>query len=266
MLVPLAACGQCLLAAPTTQPFEPYTERIPGTVVKFDMVPIPAGKIEFSLDGKTRKPMEIKRFWISKFECRWDEFDTWQRQLDLPENQRRMPIGAKADAIGRPTPSYSPPDRGFGHSGYPVITVTPHAASTYCQWLSKKTGRKYRLPTPAEWEYACLAGEAVSKATDDTAWTTENTPEQTKPVGKKKPNAWGLYDMLGNAGEWTVTSDGKHQLLSGGWYESKGAEIHCGTRVPFDPAWQKSDDSFPPSNWWLSDGPFAGFRVVREQQ
>jgi len=262
LLVPLAACCQCLLAAPTTQPLKPYTEHVEGTLVKFDMLPIPAGKIEISLDEKPPKTIDIKPFWIAKTECTWDEFDIFNLQLDLPMNQRSFLVGK--DAKTRPSKSYVNPDCGFGHAGFPAICLTAHAGKMYCQWLSKMTGRKYRLPTPAEWEYACRAGDKELKANGDIAWTSENSPnQQTQPVGKKKQNAFGLHDMLGNVGEWTITADGKGEFLCGGHFLQSAKLITSATREQLNPAWALRANA--PSKWWLSDGLFAGFRVVREE-
>jgi formylglycine-generating enzyme required for sulfatase activity len=158
------------------------------------------------------------------------------------------------------------PDCGFGHAGYPAICLTAHAGNMYCQWLSQKTGRKYRLPTPAEWQYACRAGGPELKANGDIAWTSENSPNQsTQPVAKKKPNAFGLYDMLGNVGEWTITADGKNELLCGGHFLQSAKEITSATREQLNANWFLRAPANPPSKWWLSDGQFCGFRVVREE-
>src|SRR2546429_6592079 len=102
---------------PTTGPigFSKFEERIPGTLVKFEMLPIPPGKFLFSPDGKsTPQELEIKRFWMAKYECRWLDYDAYHLQLDLPEKNRKFVKGAAADAIARPSPPYSAPDHSWG--------------------------------------------------------------------------------------------------------------------------------------------------------
>jgi formylglycine-generating enzyme required for sulfatase activity len=99
---------------------------------------------------------------------------------------------------------------------------------------------------------------------DRYAWTWENADDQTHPVGKKAPNAWGIYDMLGNAAEWCRGTDGR-PVVRGGSYLDRAARMGCSTRAVQTPAWNASDPQNPKSRWWLADGPFVGFRVVCEQ-
>jgi len=92
---------------------------------------------------------------------------------------------------------------------HPVVCVSWNDAVAYCKWLSQKTGESYRLPTEAEWEYACRAGTTTmwsfgddEKELEKYAWYGENSEGKTHPVGEKLPNPWGLHDMHGNVWEW----------------------------------------------------------------
>jgi formylglycine-generating enzyme required for sulfatase activity len=91
-----------------------------------------------------------------------------------------------------------------GDDRRPVEQVSWADAARFCETLSAQTGSPYRLPTEAEWEYVCRAGTTTARYgdTDAVAWYRDNTNEATQPVGQKQPNAWGLYDMLGNVWEW----------------------------------------------------------------
>ena len=96
------------------------------------------------------------------------------------------------------------------------------------------------------------------------AWTAANGDHQTHPVGTKAANAWGFHDMLGNAGEWCRTNDGEGHVLCGGSYADPPDEIGPGFRREATPAWNARDPQLPQSEWWLSDGPFCGFRPLCE--
>ena len=258
--------------APTSAPAEKprtqqetYEESIPNTLVKFEMVRIPAGKITLPAASKDGNPqtVEVKSIWFGKTELTWDAFDTWAFQLDLTDKQKTTGV----DAESRPSHPYGTPDRGFGHQGYPALAMTYHAAEEYCKWLSAKTGKKYRLPTETEWEYACCAGAAESpkgEALKKAAWFAENAAETTHPVAKTTPNAWGLYDMLGNVAEWCTAADGSH-VIRGGSYVDDAPDVSAKARVPEKDEWDADDPQDPKSKWWLADGPFVGFRVVREE-
>ncbi|MDH7571717.1 MAG: formylglycine-generating enzyme family protein, partial [Armatimonadota bacterium] len=194
----------------------------------------------------------------------WDVFDVFAYRLDVPEERREQ-----VDASTRPSKPYGAPDRGFGHEGYPAMSLSYLAAEKFCAWLSEKSGKKFRLPTEAEWEYACRAGQLAAapfkdKADlDKVAWYYDNADDTTHPVAKKAPNAWGLYDMLGNVKEWCVGLDGK-PVVRGGSYDDPAEKVHPGAREPFNPDWQMTDPQEPKSRWWLTDGPMVGFRVVCE--
>lgn len=251
-----------------TAPPPTRTERIPSSTVEFQMVEIPAGNIDLpdpESPGKIKK-IAIKKFWIGKTEVSWDEYDVWAYRMDLTEEERYRGVDAKS----RPSKPYGAPDRGFGHAGYAAISLTAHAAQAYCEWLSAKTGKKFRLPTEAEWEYACRAGKLKrtplpEKELTKYAWYKANAEgSKPQPVGKKMPNAWGLHDMLGNVGEWVIGLDGE-PALAGGSYREPAEQVTPATRHKQTPDWNSTDPQFPKSKWWLSDGPFAGFRIVCEE-
>lgn len=240
---------------------EKFEERIPGTLVRFDMIPIPAGKASAPSTQQSKEvEQQIKPIWMSKTEVTWDMYDVWAFQFDLTEEQK----AAGVDAKSRPSKPYGAPDRGFGHQGYPALAVTDRSAKNFCEWLSKKTGKHYRLPTQAEWMYACRAGiEEKDERTPltDRAWFVDNADEKTHPVATKKPNAWGLFDMLGNVGEWVINPDG-NSVVIGGSYVDEAEDVACDKVKTQKPNWNTTDPQNPKSRWWLSDAWFVGFRIV----
>jgi len=121
-----------------------------------------------------------------------------------------------AVATGRKRPD----DERWGRGRRPVINVSWADAVAYCEWLSEQTGQGYRLPTEAEWEYACRAGSTARYGFGDEesglvehAWYDKNSERKTHPVGERQPNTWGLYDMHGNVWEWT--RDAWHDSYAG---------------------------------------------------
>lgn len=173
-----------------------------------------------------------------------------------------------------------------------VVFVSWHDANAFCQWLSEKEGKSYRLPTEAEWEYAARAGsETEYFFADDAAQIAEyavfkdNAGGKTAKVGTKKANPWGLYDILGNVSEWTYdqydadfykTLEGKvsenpvnvptklyPHVVRGGSFESEVADLRSAARGASDPIWKQLDPQIPKSNWWFPEAPFVGMRLVR---
>lgn len=267
-------CAMCVAATGAGgEKLQDYTEKISGTVITFDMVAVPAGDFEFAIEDERPRKTAVKRFWIGKTEVTFDEFDVFRLGLDLPSQGRWEAVARGAEAGTRPSAPYSDPTWGFGHERYPALSVSHHHAKAYCEWLSRKTGQKYRLPTEAEWEYACRAGgehALTREELDAAAWHKANSPVKEYPDGKtrrvaeKKPNAWGLYDMLGNAWEWCTTADGKPVARGASWAQVP-EQVHCRARFTKIAQWAISDPLDPKSRWWLSDGNVIGFRIVREE-
>src|SRR5262249_61696499 len=108
--------------------------------------------------GGRQRPVGIKPFWMGKCEVTWDEFDLFWRARPGEKEQVEPENPKDADAVTRPTPPYADETFDHGRDGHPVLCITHHTAMQYCRWLSIKTGKTYRLPTQAEWEYACRAG------------------------------------------------------------------------------------------------------------
>jgi len=258
---PLPPPGSASLGALDTDQPQKIIEKIPGTALTLELVRIPARPAPE--DGSTSG---IDSFYMSTTEITWDLYDIFVYRLD--EQDVDEPDGDGPDAVTRPSKPYVPPDRGFGHEGYPAISMTRHAAEQFCRWLSEKTGRTYRLPTDAEWAHACRAGRSEEAlGTIDVgahAWHDGNADWQTHPVGRKKPNPLGLFDMLGNASEWVIPEDREKLIALGGNYLDPPEEISCDARIEQDSSWNASDPQIPKSEWWLADCSWVGFRVVCE--
>ena len=250
-LIAAVASGAWLLAAPAPPqaPSPPsLIETIRGTVVKFEMVSVPAGSV--TIGGK---PVTVDAFLIGRTEVTWDLYDLFAAG-DAKD----------ADAVARPSQPYGAPDYNWGHNGFPVISVTRSAAEAFCKWLSARTGRAYRLPTEAEWVRTAelAAGPGSTPETREAmTWHAGNATGTTHAVAKKKPDALGLYDLFGNAAEWVMTND--DQLVTrGGSFRQPLATTGPAARLPYDVSWQERDPQLPKSRWWLSDGPFVGFRLA----
>lgn len=248
-----------------------FTTMVPGTTVRLDMRLVPGGALDIDDDATpgARKRVDVGAFFLASTETTWDMYDAFVFALDKPETEQDPP-----DAWTRPSKPYILMDRGFGHSGYPAISVSYKGASEFCRWLSKKTGRAFRLPTEVEWEHACRAGTqsaliSGSNATylDEHAWFALNSESDmritTHPVATKKPDELGLFDMLGNAAEWAVGSAGLG-VARGGSFKEPADKVTASARRPNDKSLNKSDPQAPKSIWWLADGGFIGFRVACE--
>lgn len=251
----LATLGSSLPSAQgaATQPATSaaYREKLEGTMVSFEMVPVPGGTI--IVDGKETV---VQPFSIGRTEVTWDMYDVFALGLDAKAT-------TGPDAIARPSQPYGAPDYGWGHAGYPAISIALPAAQAFCEWLSKKSGRTYRLPTDAEWQRAAdlAAGPdgAAAKATDAIAWSRANASARTHPVASKSADSHGLFDLFGNAAEW-VTSGDDRSITRGGSF--RDSVVGPAAQAEQDDTWNERDPQLPKSRWWLSDGPFVGFRIV----
>ncbi len=317
--------------AKTEAEMKPYTEEISDTGVTFDLVPIPGGKFIMGSPEseehrwlKDKKGNEIRDkhgnkvsdegpqhevilepFWMGKCEVTWDEFELWEARIDRERRAlRHTKEGTKPskrekliDALGRPSlvPKIDM-TFGMGYDGYPAICMTNFAAKLYCQWLSAKTGRYYRLPTEAEWEYACRAGTTTAysfgndpKDLDEYAWYYDNCEVEGEAgyqkVGQKKPNPWGLYDMHGNVSEWVLDQYDpqyyrrfagktvKRPLLvpkelfprvarGGCWWDDPD-RLRSAARIASSREWNANDPQIPQDREYHTEMYCPGFRIVR---
>ncbi len=281
-----------------------YTNAIPKTGVKYEMLPIPGGEFlmgspddekgRFEDEGPQHK-VTVEPFWMGKFEVTWNMYEPFMitgeaRNKDgSPES---IPDDATAvDIISSPTTPYTEMSFGMGTDGFPAICMTQHAANKFCEWLSAQTGHYYRLPTEAEWEYACRAGTTgpFSCPEEELADYAVVDPEQVRiayqKIGTKKPNPWGLYDMHGNVMEWVLDqyiadAYGKYEgkttaspleipstlypriARGGSWYDPP-EELRSARRYFSAESWKTQDPQLPKSIWYHTDATWLGFRLVR---
>jgi len=277
---------------------ERYVQQIKGTTLSFSMEAIPAGVYtrgddkSAKADEKPAHQVEIDAFWMGTHEVTWDIFQSFLYKDYEQSKQNDGKVPADVDAVTRPTKPYLDMTFGFGKEGFPALAMTHYNAIQFCKWLYVRTGVFYRLPTEAEWEYACRAGSTdayffgndVSKL-DDYAWFENNSDQKTHPVGQKKPNPFGLYDIIGNVAEWTydqyhadtykqfagkkaknpvvIPTELYPHVVRGGSFSSPANELRSAARGASDPIWKQLDPQMPKSNWWFPEAPFVGLRLVR---
>lgn len=284
--------------AQTQATSEPYVQRVDGLPVGIEMVPVPGGTFRMGNTGEAagkadEKPVvsvAVDPFWISKFEIPWDVYEAFVFEKADPTTIKE---DAALDGVTRPTPPYLDMTLGMGKEGFPAISMTHYNAIQFCKWLYTRTGVFYRLPTEAEWEYAAKAGTETdydfgtdASQLDEYAWYAANSGGKTQPIGKKKPNAWGIHDMLGNVAEWTfdqydagyydslathgsVANPSKfpHELypisVRGGSFRDSADQLRTAARAYSEPAWKAIDPQTPKSDWWFTMTPIIGLRLVR---
>lgn len=312
----LAAALVAATAAQAARPAEKhpqrYTETITtksGEALSFDMVLVPAGGFLMGSpageagradDEGPQHRVNLDSFYLCTTETTlglflayYEETGTAQKEFAGVQSARKNAQATGdggVNAITGPTPVYGDLTMGYGKK-HPAMGMTWQNAVTYCEWLSQKTGKKYRLPTETEWEYAVRAGTAsVFGYGDDPnklgeyAWYQGNVDFGPREVGTKKPNAWGFFDMQGNVREWvhdfydpagytaaaqanpavnpTGPADGKVHVARGGFYDSPVAEVRCAARAYEELWWRMNDPQIPKSKWWLPQMDFIGFRVA----
>jgi formylglycine-generating enzyme required for sulfatase activity len=237
---------------------ERYHEKIAGTLVSFEMRLVSGGPATFS-DERGERTVDVAPFYIGVTEVTWDLYDVFALNLD------RGPDRGAVDAVARPSNPYGAPDYGWGHAGFPAMSVTRQAAEAFCAWLSSKTGKAYRLPTESEWARAAAlssAGRPLDAARRDAiAWHRGNASAKTHAVATKAADGLGLFDLFGNVGEWVMPASGA-LVLRGGTFRDAADAIGAASRATQDAAWNETDPQLPKSRWWLSDAPFAGFRLA----
>lgn len=299
--------------------FDDHSQPIAETNQKIDLAAVPGGVFLMGGSSYGQHEVELDPFWISKHEITWNQYNlfledsiedlrrelykvfynvdietadavsapTWTEEMLEVLREAEIP----ADVISIPSPAWGDLSAGMGVSGYPAVNITHYAALMYTKWLTLKTGDFYRLPTEAEWEYACRAGNNENYAPyyasqiNQYAWHRGNSDRSYHPVDSKLPNPFGIYNMLGNAAEWTMDQyfedyferlEGEpannpwfkpdqlypRSVRGGSWIDQPEASS-CLQRRGSDPSWKRNDPQLPKSLWWHTNAYHVGFRVVK---
>ncbi len=256
--------GEIYASAAEVTEFENYTETIPGTSASIRMIAVPGGTFTIGspqsesfhqTDEAPQRRVEISPFFMGEVEVTWDQF--WAFYGETMSEGRTPPAVIYAnnsredvDAVSGPTPPFGIPDQGWGMGSRPAITMTHYSAETFCRWLSLKTGKKYRLPTEAEWEYAARGGTTTpyffeGNPKDYTnkgflnglfgADTTHiaryviyvnNSNNRSQEPGRVQANPFGLKNMLGNVMEYCSDwyAEDAYGRMADGAKDPKGPE------------------------------------------
>jgi formylglycine-generating enzyme required for sulfatase activity len=234
-------------------------------------------------EGPVRK-VAVSRFWIGRAEVSWDEYMAFFRETGSPPGTKvAQLINLKdVDAISGPTPPWGAPDQGWGKGARPAITMTWYAANVYCEWLSRITGKKYRLPTEAEWEYAArgpkslkfpwgdkwdakeikanVADASLRRAGFNMEWGEIKEDDGylfTSPGGAFRNASWcGAFDMAGNVWQWCNDWYGQ------GYYSVSPAVDPTGpdTGTPMPDG--KSYRVLRGGNWYNGDGSDPNIHIL----
>ena len=293
--------GEKFDSAAVVTAFEDFTETVPGTRAAIRMVAVPGG--EFTLGSPAKEPfrkadegpqkrVRISPFFMGEVEVTWQQYwafynETMSEGRTPPEKIYANNSRPDVDAVSGPTPPFGFPDQGWGFGSRPAITMTHYAASTFCQWLSLKTGRHYRLPTEAEWEYAARGGTdtpyffegspkkysslgfwSTFKGADTTTIASYvvysgDSSGKTQEPGKIKPNPFGLKNMLGNVMEYCSDwyDENAYSAIADGALDPKGPEtgtehvVRGGTYADDASAVRCSSRDYTRHDRWLRTDP-----------
>jgi len=232
-------------AVEATETVVPELVEIPATTLSLELVPVEIA------DGKT--------LLVARREISWDHYDTFIYGLDQADPANPD----DADVVTRPTKPYINMDRGWGHTNFPAMGMSHLAAQEFCNWLGHKTGRRFRLPTEEEWQAIAERSGTTPELVDARCWHAGNTEETTRESATKEPDDLGLYDLLGNVGEWCTDAEGK-PIVRGGSYLDEPALLTPEARQKPHRSWNATDPQIPKSKWWLADCTWVGIRVVCE--
>mgnify|MGYP006269743319 CR=1 FL=1 len=259
---------------------------IPGTAVEVETVYLPGGTFEWQR-GEVTQTAKVAPFWIGTYEVTHDQFSLFQNREEDTNASTWEGGTYAADAVSRPTPPYIDVTSGMGHEPrHPAVNMTQQAAILFCGWLYQKTGEFYRLPTEAEWAYACQRSTQSMEDLDAHAWYYDNSEESYHKAGEKAPTGLGIYDLLGNVAEWTLDAYTEPEaagekvldnpwavperrygrVVKGGSFDSDPEDCTCAAREKSSIRWQQRDPQIPKSLWWNTDSPFVGFRLVKPAQ
>ena len=264
---------------PPVQPLQPTPTPLAPTpqIPQPDTILVKGGKFQMgSNENNNEKPIHVVSvadFYMGKYPVTYAQFkafiDDTLHVTDADQQgtsriwtgsqwEDKKGVNWRCDAKGNARPA--------SEHNHPVIHVSWNDANAYGQWLTEKTGQTWRLPTEAEWEYAARGGEqgakdrltyAGSNNLDEVGWYTENTKDTgTRPVGGKKPNQLGLYDMSGNVWEWcqdwygdypsgsqtnpTGPTSGSYRVIRGGSWNDDPTYCRVAVRSYFSPDYRSN--------------------------
>ena len=224
---------------------------------------------------------------MSTIEITWDVYELFlTRNTDHAQNPKGL-VKVDIDGVSGATMPYL----NYNKNGFPVINITQYGASQFCKWLTAKSGNYYRLPTEAEWEYACRGGTKTAysfgkdaRKIDQYAWYKNNSKSKLQKGALKQPNDYGLYDMHGNAAEWVLDNYDSEayiarkkgvnnpikknkaiypRIVRGGSFKDSANQLRSAARGYSIKTWKQQDPQIPKSLWWHTDATHVGFRIVR---